>query len=364
MTKIENTMMKNQKKAGSVYCNFGAWNAFNLKLNELNPTKVFVLVDPNTKSLCLPEFLLNYHFDKEIEILEIPEGEINKNIETCLIVWNHLSKKEADRNSLLINLGGGVVTDLGGFVASTFKRGIKFINVPTTLLSMVDASVGGKNGVDLGMLKNQIGVIRNPEMVILKTTFLKTLPNNQITSGYAEMLKHGLIHSEKYWNNIKEFDELNINEIEEILWESVLIKNEVITEDPFEKGIRKTLNYGHTLGHAIESYCLNNKTQSPLLHGEAVAIGMILASYISSKTVGLPAEHLSDISFNITKSYSKVNFDIIAIEAIIDLLKYDKKNYNGKILFVLLEKIGICKINQEVSNNLIHEAFDYYKNYK
>jgi len=357
-------MKENQKYIGDVYCNSGAWKAFNMKLNELNPTKVFVLVDTNTKSLCFPEFLMNYHFNKTVVILEIPEGEINKNIKTCLTLWNSLSKKGADRNSLLINLGGGVVTDLGGFVASTFKRGIGFINVPTTLLSMVDASVGGKNGVDLGMLKNQIGIIRNPEMVIINTEFLKTLPNNQITSGYAEMLKHGLIHSEKYWNRIKNSNELEIDEIEELLWESVLIKNEVITEDPYEKGIRKTLNYGHTLGHAIETYSLSNNSLKPLLHGEAVGIGMILATYLSTKLTKFPTETLEDVSSHILKKFSKVNFTSEEIEEIIKLLIYDKKNNNGKILFVLLNDIGDCKLNCKVPNNLIIEAFDYYKNYK
>ncbi|MFK5983055.1 MAG: 3-dehydroquinate synthase [Flavobacteriaceae bacterium] len=357
-------MKGNQKNIGDVYCNSGAWNAFNLKLNKLNPSKVFVLVDANTKSLCLPIFLKNYHFNKKAEILEISEGEINKNIATCLNLWNELSEKGADRNSLLINLGGGVVTDLGGFVASTFKRGINFINIPTTLLSMVDASVGGKNGVDLGMLKNQIGIIKNSEMVIINTEFLKTLPDNQITSGYAEMLKHGLIYSNEYWNNIKAFNELDIDEIEELLWESVLIKNEVITEDPFEKGIRKTLNYGHTLGHAIETYSLSDHNLKPLLHGEAVAIGMILATYISTKLTGFSTDRLDDISSHIINKFSKVSFTSEEIEEIIKLLIYDKKNDNGKILFVLLNDIGNCQLNCEVPNELIFEAFEYYKNYK
>ena len=357
-------MKGNQKNIGAVYCNSGAWEAFILKLNELNPTKVFVLVDSNTKSLCLPEFLLNYSFNKTVIILEIPEGEINKNIETCLTLWNELSERGADRNSLFINLGGGVVTDLGGFVASTFKRGINFINIPTTLLSMVDASVGGKNGVDLGMLKNQIGIIKKPELVIINTEFLKTLPDNQITSGYAEMLKHGLIHSNKYWNNIKIFNEFDINEIEELLWKSVLIKHEIITEDPFEKGIRKTLNYGHTLGHAIETYSLSDNNLKPLLHGEAVGIGMVLATHISTRSTGFSTDRLDDISSHILNKFSKVSFTYEEIEEIIKLLIYDKKNDSGKVLFVLLNDIGNCQLNCEVSNDLIFEAFEYYKNYK
>jgi len=235
-------MNKIKKNIDVVYCNFGAWEAFNLKVKIINPSKIFVIVDPNTHSFCLPNFLKEYILEKTPIILEIPEGENHKNMETCLYLWNELSEKGADRNSLLINLGGGVVTDLGGFVASTFKRGISFINIPTTLLSMADASVGGKNGVDLGTLKNQIGIINNPKMVIIDTEFLITLPDNQITSGYAEMLKHGLIHSIEYWKKTKNFNELDTQNIEELLWKSILIKNDIITIDPYEKDIRKTFN--------------------------------------------------------------------------------------------------------------------------
>ena len=349
------------KKKGSVYCNSKSWASLDAKIKELNPSKVFVLVDTNTNVHCLPLFINKKSFDNTYEILEIPDGEINKNIHTCSLLWERLSNKGADRNSLIINLGGGVVTDLGGFVASTFKRGVYFINIPTTLLSMVDASVGGKNGVDLGLLKNQIGIINNPEMVLIDIDFLKTLPKNQITSGYAEMLKHGLIHSEKYWNDVKAFNEFNIDKIEDLIWDSVLIKNDVITKDPLEKNIRKTLNYGHTLGHAIESYSLDQNDLPHLLHGEAIAIGMILTSYISHKQLGFPERILDDISQCIIKKFNKVSFNKKDIDAIIQLLKYDKKNYNGKVLFVLLNNIGAHKLNCEVSNLLIREAFKYYK---
>jgi len=351
------------KNKGAVYCNVNFSEQLNNCIKKINPSKIFILVDENTKQFCLPFFLKeNEAFN--FKILEVPTGEINKNISTCLQLWNGLSEKGADRNSLLINLGGGVITDMGGFVASTFKRGISFINIPTTLLSMVDASVGGKNGVDLGMLKNQVGIINNPEIVLIQTQFLKTLPLNEITSGYAEMLKHGLIHSQEYWNKIKVFNEKNIAEIEDLLWKSVLIKNEVITKDPFEKGSRKTLNFGHTLGHAIETYCLTEAKKTTLLHGEAIAIGMVLACYISTKLTGLSQDILADATQHILDKFPKTEFNTSEIEAIINLLKYDKKNSNGKVLFVLLETIGTCKLNCEVPNNLIFEAFDYYKNYK
>ena len=352
------------KERGSVYCNAGAWEKFKAQLETIQPSKLFVLTDSNTRKNCLPHFLQNASLSIHHEIIEIPAGEIHKNINTCEKVWNILSSKGADRNSLLINLGGGVVTDLGGFVASTFKRGIEFINIPTSLLAMVDASVGGKNGVDLGMLKNQIGVIRNPLCVLVDTHFLQTLPANQITSGFAEMLKHGLIHSQAYWNSVQSFSITDINKAEQLIWESIEIKNSVVTEDPTEKGIRKTLNYGHTLGHAIESYCLEHKHKNSLLHGEAIAIGMILANYISFRILGFPEEKMEQINQQLIGYYSKEEFNEEDIKAIIELLVYDKKNSHGKVYFVLLQDIGLHKVDCEVPNDIIFEAFEFYKNLK
>jgi 3-dehydroquinate synthase len=356
--------MKNIIKVrGSVYFNEGSWNALAETLGKLKPTKVFILTDTNTNTHCLELFLKNVTFKITPEVLTIPSGESHKTITTCVRLWNELSEKGADRNSLLINLGGGVVTDLGGFVASTFKRGIEFINIPTTLLAMVDASVGGKNGVDLGILKNQVGIIRNAKCVIINSKFLKTLPDEQMISGYAEILKHGLIHSEAYWNLAAQFDSTNSAETDELIWGSVLIKNEVITEDPNENGIRKTLNYGHTLGHAIESYLLEHHTKEALLHGEAIAIGMILATYISSEELAFPKSKLETITQTILQNFPKVTFNELDIEEVIKLLIYDKKNNNGKIYFVLLSDFGKHKLNREVSNNLILRAFKYYKNF-
>lgn len=352
------------KDRGSIYCDGDAWNKVNTLLQEMMPSKVFILTDLNTKVHCLPYFIRKFNFAKTAIILTIPNGEAHKTINTCLSVWEELSSKGADRKSLLINLGGGVVTDLGGFVASTFRRGIEFINIPTSLLAMVDASVGGKNGVDLDGLKNQIGVIRNPICVLIDSEFLKTLPTKEVTSGYAEMLKHGIIHSEEYWAKLKQFDVSNISETEVLIWESVLIKNKVVTEDPNELGVRKTLNYGHTLGHAIESYCLEEKDKPTLLHGEAIAVGMILATYISSEMFAFPKLKLENITEIILSKFQKINFENKDIEAIIKLLIYDKKNSNGKVLFVLLSDFGKHKINCEVPNSLIHKSFSFYRNYK
>ena len=212
-------------------------------LDTEKPSKIFILVDSNTHSYCLSKFLQKIDTDIITEVIEIEAGEENKNLQTCEGVWNALSELEADRKSLMINLGGGVVTDLGGFVASTFKRGIRFINIPTTLLSMVDASVGGKTGVDLGNLKNQIGVIIQPEMVLIDSAYLETLSPQEMRSGLAEILKHGLIASEDYWNKVTNLAELDLSDLDDIIKKSVDIKAEIVTKDPFEKNIRKTLNY-------------------------------------------------------------------------------------------------------------------------
>lgn len=336
-----------------------AFEALNSHLSSNNYSSIYILVDENTHELCLPLFMSEIVGDYNFEIIEIESGEINKTIETCVGVWEALSELGADRKSLLINLGGGVLTDLGGFVASTFKRGIKFINVPTTLLSMVDASVGGKTGVDLGPLKNQIGVINQPEMVLIITDFLETLNERQITSGYAEMLKHGLIRSADYWESLKKVSSLY--ELRGHILPSVAIKNDIVLQDPTEQNIRKVLNYGHTLGHAIESYFLENEHKETLLHGEAIAIGMITEGYLSYKLTGLPRTQLEDIKATFLKYYSKVAFSAKDIKDILDLLKYDKKNSHGNINFVLLKEIGETSIDVTISPNLLEEAFAYYK---
>ena len=253
--------------------------------------------------------------------------------------------------------------DLGGFAAATFKRGIDFINIPTSLLAMVDASVGGKNGVDLEMLKNQIGVVNNPCFVIIDPTFLNTLPKLEITSGFAEMLKHALIDSEDYWEQLQGFDITNLKNTQNLIWKSIEIKNKIVTQDPKELGARKVLNFGHTLGHAIESYCLESKIRPTLVHGEAIAIGIVLATYISSTLVGFDKNKLVSVTAYILASFKKQTFNKQDIESIITLLKHDKKNKAGAVLFVLLETFGKTHINKEVSNTLIKEAFGFYKEF-
>lgn len=324
-------------------------------------SSIFVLVDTNTENHCLPYFLSNYPLDQSIEVISIDAGEENKHLQTCLGVWEALSELGADRNSLLINLGGGVVTDLGGFVASTFKRGIDFINIPTTLLSMVDASVGGKTGVDLGVLKNQVGVIINPQGVVVDPSFLATLPANEYRSGYAEMLKHGLIQDPSYWKRLSDFSSINTEEIGQYIAHSVQIKQQVVLQDPFEKNLRKMLNFGHTLGHAIESYFLTHNDKTTLLHGEAIAIGMILEAYISKELFDLSADECDEIKRVFNAIFPAVEFsnkDIVEIEK---LLIFDKKNSHGKVRYALLNKIGEPQLDAEVDFELIRRAFIYYQ---
>ncbi|MFB9053729.1 3-dehydroquinate synthase [Formosa undariae] len=347
-------------KTYKIHFNLSAYKHINNYIEDSNPSTIFILVDQNTHELCLPHLLAEISTTTTIEIVEIEAGEINKTIETCVGVWNVLSELGADRKSLVINLGGGVITDLGGFVASTFKRGIAFINIPTTLLSMVDASVGGKTGVDLGTLKNQIGVINTPEMVIIDSTYLKTLAQSEMRSGLAEMLKHGLIQDKLYWDKFKDLSLLDMDNLDELIYESIQIKKHVVDIDPRENGLRKTLNYGHTIGHAIESYYLSDPHKKDLLHGEAVAIGMILASYISTKLSGLSEAENTEIKDVINNIYDYVEIDESDYEPIIELLKYDKKNSHGNINFVLLTAIGDTKIDCLVSNELIIEALNYY----
>ncbi|MEX0289469.1 MAG: 3-dehydroquinate synthase [Flavobacteriaceae bacterium] len=343
----------------SVHFNARGYEALNAHLQAMNYSRIFILVDENTHHHCLSIFMAklegNYHY----EIIEIEAGEEHKNIDTCTSVWEALSELDGDRKSLLINLGGGVITDLGGFVASAFRRGIHFINIPTTLLAMVDASIGGKTGVDLGMLKNQIGVINQPQMVLIASEFLRTLERRQLQSGFAEMLKHGLIRDSKYWENLKQLN--GFDTLDRPIYDSVVIKNDIVLQDPTEEHLRKILNFGHTLGHAIETHFLSGERGEVLLHGEAIAIGMILEGFLSFKLTGLPEPQLEDLKSTMLERYKKVSFTYEDVEQIVSLLKFDKKNSHGRINFVLLSAIGETEIDCQVPAELYEEAFAYYK---
>lgn len=350
-------------KNAVVHFNSEVYTELNNYIKTEKPSKIFILVDTNTHDYCLPKFQERIESGEiAIEIMEMPNGEEYKSIDICTGVWEALSEYNADRKSLLINLGGGVVTDLGGFVASTYMRGITYINIPTSLLAMVDASVGGKTGVDLGSLKNQVGVINEGVMVGVDTSFLDTLPQNEMISGFAEMLKHGLIYDEAYWNTLTHLENLDLSDLDGLIYDSIIIKNTIVTSDPTEQGLRKILNFGHTLGHAIESYFLENADKTPLLHGEAIAIGMILETYLSTKVCDLSNDACEIITKGILKTFSKVEITKADQKHIIELLKYDKKNSHGVVKFVLLEAIGKPKLDCVISNDLILEAFDNYAN--
>ena len=308
------------------------------KLATSSYSKVAILVDENTKKDCLNKLS---KFDNSI-IIEIKSGEENKNINTCNFIWEQLTKNNFDRNSLLINLGGGVIGDMGGFCASTYKRGISFIQIPTTLLAMVDACVGGKLGIDFNGLKNQVGLFNNPKTVLINPDFLTTLPRNQLLSGFAEVVKHALISDNNFWKQLTStpFDSLDW---EEIILTSIQIKNKIVLADPLEIGDRKKLNFGHTFGHAIESYYLEEGT--PILHGEAVFMGILLETEISS---------LSVTAKNEIKNFILSNFALPHLPTNSEIKKYlinDKKNKIGKINFSLLKEIGNCTIDNLFSEN-------------
>ena len=345
-----------------VYFNDEGFDFLNRFVAEQHPSKIFLLADKHTNECCTPIVLSVLATDIPLEIIEIEAGEPHKHIDTCTQVWYALSELGADRKSLLINIGGGVVTDLGGFVASTYMRGIPFINIPTSLLAMVDASVGGKTGVDLGALKNLVGVINNPKGVLIYPDFLATLPTEELRSGMAEMFKHGLISDEAYWHKMCNLSELTEAHLGSLIYESVVIKNEVVTQDPTEKGLRKTLNYGHTLGHAIESYCLQNPNRERLLHGEAIAIGMVLATYLSVKELGFSMDKCDQVKAVLGEYFRKQDFSYEEITDICQLMRFDKKNIGGNVHFVLLEAIGKPKIDCIVPYEEIYKAFEYYLN--
>ena len=346
-------------KASTYFVHFkeNGYHQLSKLIKEKNYSSIFILVDENSIELCYPKFIPNLNTDKTIEVIEIESGEENKNLETCSGVWHALTELGADRKSLLITLGGGVITDLGGFVASAYKRGIDFVNIPTTLLSMVDASVGGKTGVDLGVLKNQIGLFVNPQMVLIDVDYLDTLNEREMRSGMAEVIKYGFTYDIKLLDEIKYFNHLKNNNL---VHRSIEIKNEVVLEDPKENGLRKILNFGHTLGHAIESYYLESDDKESLKHGEAIAIGMICESYLSSKALSLSDDKVKEVKELIHSVYEKITISEEDFQPIISLLKHDKKNVNGQVNFVLLNDFEDYKLDCVVSDELIVESLRYY----
>lgn len=325
-------------------------------LSENKYTKVFILVDTNTETHCLPAVQAVLE-GIDYDLIEVTPGEENKNIDFCIGIWRMLLDFGAERNSLLINLGGGVITDMGGFAASTFKRGIDFVQVPTTLLSQVDASVGGKTGIDMDSVKNIIGTFTQPKAVFINTGFLKTLDEREVRSGFAEVIKHGLIYDRSLFDTVKKAGPSGLTDHH--IYRSVEIKNEVVKEDPFEKGLRKILNFGHTIGHAVESHSLT-AGKSPLLHGEAIAIGFICEAYLSFKKNGLSESDLNETVRAIKDVYPEYNLKKETYPALLEIMKNDKKNNAGQISFSLLSEIGKCRFDIFCTEEEIFESLDFY----
>jgi len=334
--------------------------------SKYDSSDCYILVDENTKEHCLPklrDLFADNGSGNQIGIVEIPAGEEHKTLETVTSIERHLSTHNASRGAVLINLGGGVVCDVGGFAASIYKRGIDFINVPTTLLSQVDASIGGKVGVDLDGLKNYLGVFKNPAAVYIDPSFLTTLEQKEVIAGYAEVIKHALIADNEYLGRIREHDlgvgPQSMESWKAIIEQSVNIKNRIVTEDPREEGVRKALNFGHTIGHALESFYLG--TDTPLLHGEAVAIGMVCELYLSSVLTGFGGETRDDVCSYLSAIYQEKQLDLSSYNEYIASMYADKKNRDGRINFTLLTAIGSPLIDQYVDEESIRQALDYYR---
>lgn len=340
------------------------WQNFKGFLNQKNYTKIFVLVDENTETHCFER--VKEHFPQDnTQLIRTHSGELEKNLATCQVIWKALFDGGANRNALFVNLGGGVIGDMGGFCASTFKRGIDFIQMPTTLLSMVDSSIGGKLGIDFYQVKNSIGVFANPKRVFISTDFLTTLSPREIKSGFAEIIKHALIQDGAQWHKLLKINDLATVDWNEYLVPSLKIKQRIVEIDPFEKGLRKALNFGHTIGHAIESMAL--ETDNPLTHGEAIAIGMICEAYLSKTCLpegkilrGMPDSDLQAITQFILKHYGKYDIQSFDRQRLIALMMQDKKNETAAINFSLLNKIGDVEVNCTANVELIEESLEYY----
>ena len=337
--------------------------SLNQAIAECNYDRLFVLTDETTRRLCLP-VVADFGCMQPAQRITIGATDANKTLDSLSHVWSELQRLGATRHSLMVNLGGGMVTDLGGFAASTFKRGISYINIPTTLLSMVDASVGGKTGINFGGLKNEIGVFNNARSVILDTIFLKTMDRENLLSGYAEMLKHGLISNEPMWAELLSYEFKGLKEVSalrelgQMLADSVAVKQRIVLEDPTEQGIRKALNLGHTAGHAFESLALERR---PVLHGYAVAWGLIVELWLSCVKTGFPQDKMRQTVSFILEHYGRMTITCDDYPHLLELMHHDKKNTGSDINFTLLGGIGDIRINQTATEEEIKEALDFYR---
>ena len=330
-------------------------------LSLLDYDKLFIQTDTNTQEKCYP-LVKDIPAFQNAPVITVQAGDTNKNIEQVASIWSYLSNEGASRNSLLVNLGGGMITDMGGLAGATFKRGIRIVNIPTTLMASGDAAVGGKTGVNFNGLKNEVGSFYPPECVFIDCEFLKTLDRDNLLSGYAEMVKHALISSMDIYASVFLFDldaRIDYSFLNRMVAQSVAVKERIVEEDPKEHGIRKALNFGHTIGHAYES--LSFKKGKPLLHGHAVAAGIVSELYLSHKVCGFPMEKLSQVVYYLKEYYSPFVFDCKDYDTLYELMTHDKKNEAGVINFTLLAQVGEVRINQQISKEKIIESLDFYR---
>ncbi len=331
------------------------------ELENKPSTSIFILTDSQSKTFCLP-LLQQSETLKNAHVIEVPAGDGSKDVNTLVSIWQYLSENGATRKSLMINLGGGMITDLGGFAASTFKRGMNYVNVPTTLLAMVDAAVGGKTGINFNGLKNEVGVINPAKSVLIDTNFLRTLDMQNLLSGYAEMIKHALISSESELKNIFELDfaQLDYEKLNQLVQSSIYIKEAIVTEDPQEEGVRKALNLGHTIGHAFESY--SYQMNKPALHGYAVAWGLMCELFLSYKKLGFPKETLIKVARFVKENYGHFYISCDDYDALYELMLHDKKNTIANCInFSLLSNVGVLSLNQHIDKETIFESLDFFQ---
>jgi 3-dehydroquinate synthase len=329
-------------------------------LEDRSYSNLIILTDDITRKLCLPVLISFLPSLSEAPVISVPSGEQNKTLATCEEIWADMLRAKADRNAVVINLGGGVIGDMGGFAAACYKRGVDFIQIPTTVLSQVDSSIGGKLGVDFRYGKNLIGVFKNPALVLISTKFLESLPSRQIVNGFAEVFKHALIKDAQQWSALRGLDVLASDGLDEVLYQSLLVKKAVVEADPFEKGLRKILNFGHTIGHAVEAYSLQHDAD-PLLHGEAVAAGMIMEAWLGSQQCNLPEDVLKDIIQVLSKHYPHYSIAEDAFAEIWASMALDKKNAGSKVLAVSLRDIAQPVIDLEITPELLKAALAFYK---
>ena len=323
--------------------------------------RLFILTDTNTQEKCYP-LIKDIPALQDAPVITVQAGDTHKDIEQVAYIWSRLSNEGASRNSLLVNLGGGMITDMGGFAGATFKRGLRTVNIPTTLMASVDAAVGGKTGINFNGLKNEVGSFYPPECVFIDCEFLRTIDRDNLLSGYAEMIKHALISSMDIYASVLLFDldaKIDYAFLNRMVAQSVAVKERIVEEDPKEHGIRKALNFGHTIGHAYES--LSFKKNRPLLHGHAVAAGIVSELYLSHKVCGFPMEKLSQVVYYLKEYYPAFVFDCKDYDTLYELMTHDKKNEAGIINFTLLSQVGDVQINQQVSKEKILESLDFYR---